>query len=151
LPPQRLKAVQALLPLSVLPGALDLVCVWLIAQLTGALVRQDVSPALQPFGLMDADAASQSLWMIGLFVLFCWLASAAKLGLRLRQQRHLLLHLPPLYHPRLYSKLHSKLRPPSVVRCSTSTAKFPSDRSTGRHQSPFSTHNYGIYLQQQIT
>ena len=27
LPPQRLKAVQALLPLSVLPGALDLVCV----------------------------------------------------------------------------------------------------------------------------
>jgi ATP-binding cassette subfamily B protein len=87
LPPQRLKAVQALLPLSVLPGALDLVCVWLIAQLTGALVRQDVSPALQPFGLMDADAASQSLWMIGLFVLFCWLASAAKLGLRLRQQR----------------------------------------------------------------
>ena len=87
LPPQRLKAVQALLPLSVLPGALDLVCVWLIAQLTGSLVRQDVSPALQPFGLTGADAASQSLWMIGLFVLFCWLASAAKLGLRLRQQR----------------------------------------------------------------
>lgn len=87
LPPQRLRAVQALLPFSVLPGVVDLVCVWLIAQLTGSLVRNDLGslvPGLRPAG---SDPVSQSLWMIGLFVLFCWLASAAKLGLRLRQQR----------------------------------------------------------------
>ena len=35
LPPQRLRALQALVPVSVFPGALDLACVWLIAQLTG--------------------------------------------------------------------------------------------------------------------
>ena len=87
LPPQRLRAVQALLPFSLLPGVVDLVCVWLIAQLTGSLVRNDLGslvPGLRPVG---SDPVSQSLWMIGLFVLFCWLASAAKLGLRLRQQR----------------------------------------------------------------
>lgn len=87
LPPQRLRAVQALLPMSVLPGALDLVCVWLIAQLTGSLVRQDSTASLQVLGLAGSAAANHSLAMIALFVIFCWLASAAKLGLRLRQQR----------------------------------------------------------------
>ncbi|MEN9861338.1 MAG: hypothetical protein RLZZ515_1820 [Cyanobacteriota bacterium] len=82
LPPQRLRALQALVPVSVFPGALDLACVWLIAQLTGSLVSQTT---LQPMaGVVRVD---QSLWLIGLFVLGCWLASAAKLGLRLRQQR----------------------------------------------------------------
>jgi len=87
LPPQRLRAVQALLPFSLLPGAVDLVCVWLIAQLTGSLVRNDLGSLVPGLGAPGSDAVSQSLWMIGLFVLFCWLASAAKLGLRLRQQR----------------------------------------------------------------
>ena len=83
LPPQRLRAVRALLPFSLLPGVLDLVCVWLVARLTGALV----SSGLPNVAIASADRFSQSLWLIALFVVFCWLASAAKLGLRFRQQR----------------------------------------------------------------
>jgi hypothetical protein len=64
---------------------------------------------------------------------------------------HLHLHQSPLYSPRLCSKLRSKLQPHSVVLLAQSKTKFRSDQSTGRHQPPFPTHNYGIYLQQQIT
>ena len=87
LPPQRLRAVQRLLPFSLLPGVLDLVCVWLIAQLTGSLLKQDLVGLAPNLGSAGSDAVSHSLRMIVLFILFCWLASAAKLGLRLRQQR----------------------------------------------------------------
>jgi ATP-binding cassette subfamily B protein len=83
LPPQRLRAVRALLPFSLLPGVLDLVCVWLVARLTGSLVNS----GLPGVAIASADRHSQSLWLITLFVVFCWLASAAKLGLRFRQQR----------------------------------------------------------------
>jgi len=87
LPPQRLRALRVLMPLSLLPGALDLVCVWLIARLTGSLVSNGFSP-LMPARVMAAqEPYQQSIALIALFVLFCWLASAAKLGLRFRQQR----------------------------------------------------------------
>lgn len=87
LPPQRLRALRVLMPLSLLPGALDLVCVWLIARLTGSLVSNGLSP-LMPARVMAAqEPYQQSIALIALFVLFCWLASAAKLGLRFRQQR----------------------------------------------------------------
>ncbi len=88
LPPQRLRAVQRLLPLSVVQGGFDLICVWLIARLTGSLVGQDLSDRLLGPDLGGrADPVAQSLWMIALFVAFCWLASLTKLALRFRQQR----------------------------------------------------------------
>jgi ATP-binding cassette subfamily B protein len=87
LPPQRLRALRVLMPLSLLPGALDLVCVWLIARLTGSLVSNGLGAVMPVGGLAGQEPYQQSITMIALFVLFCWLASAAKLGLRFRQQR----------------------------------------------------------------
>jgi ATP-binding cassette subfamily B protein len=87
LPPQRLRALRVLMPLSLLPGALDLICVWLIARLTGSLVSNGLGAVLPGRGLAGQEPDQQSITMIALFVLFCWLASAAKLGLRFRQQR----------------------------------------------------------------
>ena len=87
LPPQRLRALKVLMPLSLLPGALDLICVWLIARLTGSLVSNGLGAVLPGRGLAGQEPYQQSITMIALFVLFCWLASAAKLGLRFRQQR----------------------------------------------------------------
>jgi len=87
LPPQRLRALRVLMPLSLLPGALDLVCVWLIARLTGSLVSNGFSALMPAPGMAAQEPYQQSITMIALFVLFCWLASAAKLGLRFRQQR----------------------------------------------------------------
>ena len=87
LPPQRLRALRVLMPLSLLPGALDLICVWLIARLTGSLVSNGLGAVLPGRGLAGQEPYQQSITMIALFVLFCWLASAAKLGLRFRQQR----------------------------------------------------------------
>ena len=87
LPPQRLRALRVLMPLSLLPGSLDLICVWLIARLTGSLVSNGLGAVLPGRGLAGQEPYQQSITMIALFVLFCWLASAAKLGLRFRQQR----------------------------------------------------------------
>lgn len=87
LPPQRCRAVQGLLPLSLVQGGFDLICVWLIARLTGSLVGQDLGDRLLGSHFAGSDPLIQSLWMIGLFVVFCWLASLAKLALRFRQQR----------------------------------------------------------------
>jgi ATP-binding cassette subfamily B protein len=87
LPPQRLRALRVLMPLSLLPGALDLVCVWLIARLTGSLVSNGFSALMPARGMAAQEPYQQSITMIALFVLFCWLASAAKLGLRFRQQK----------------------------------------------------------------
>ena len=84
---QRLRALRVLMPLSLLPGALDLICVWLIARLTGSLVSNGLGAVLPARGLAGQEPYQQSITMIALFVLFCWLASAAKLGLRFRQQR----------------------------------------------------------------
>lgn len=83
LPPQRLRSVKALMPVSLLPGLLDLLCVWLVAQLTGSLVKS----SLPGISIESSDYGRQSLFLMGMFVASCWLSSAAKLTLRFRQQR----------------------------------------------------------------
>ena len=87
LPPQRLGAMVRLLPLSVAQGGFDLICVWLIARLTGSLVDRSLSGGWPELNLASGDPFAQTLWIIAAFVVFCWLASLAKLALRFRQQR----------------------------------------------------------------
>ena len=120
LPPQRSRSVVWLLPISVLPGLLDLVCVALIARLTGSLVANSMNRAVPALPLPGGDPRSQSLWLVLLFILFCWLASLAKLGLRLQQQR-LAARIWRDLADRIYARL---LRQPCAFHLQTSTAEL---------------------------
>jgi ATP-binding cassette subfamily B protein len=87
LPRRRLLALRALLPLSVLPGVIDLASVAVVARLTGALVGSGLEDRLPGVRVFGGDGIDQSLWLILIFILLAWAASIAKLSLRFFQQR----------------------------------------------------------------
>ncbi|MFN9071845.1 MAG: ABC transporter ATP-binding protein, partial [Cyanobacteriota bacterium] len=87
LPPERLRALLFLLPLSIVPALADLLTVWVVSRLFGALVGsklQDHLPGVKVFG---GNAFNQSLWLVALLIAFAWLASLSKLLLQFFQQR----------------------------------------------------------------
>lgn len=87
LPAERLRALLILLPLSIVPGLADLLTVWVVSRLFGALVGsklQDHLPGVKVFG---GNSFNQSLWLVGLLIAFAWLASLSKLLLQFFQQR----------------------------------------------------------------
>lgn len=87
LPKQRLLELRLLVPVSIIPGLIDLLSVGVIARLMGALVGhplEDRVPGVKVFG---GNSTDQSLWLILIFVLLSWLASFSKLGLQFLQQR----------------------------------------------------------------
>jgi ATP-binding cassette subfamily B protein len=76
-----------LMPLSIIPGLADLLTVWVVSRLFGALVGsklQDHLPGVKVFG---GDSFNQSLWLILLLIAFAWVASISKLVLQFFQQR----------------------------------------------------------------
>lgn len=87
LPARRLKALLILLPVSVLPGLIDLASVAVIARLTGALVGSELEDRLPGVHVFGGDAVDQSLWLILIFIVLAWLASLSKLSLKFFQQR----------------------------------------------------------------
>ena len=75
LPEQRRTALWRLLPISVLPGLLDLALVGVGARLVGALVGtnlEDKMPGVKVFGGKPLD---QTLCLIAIFIGLAWLAS----------------------------------------------------------------------------
>lgn len=54
-----------LLPLSVAQGGFDLICVWLIARLTGSLVNGNLSGRLPEVNVVGVAPFMQTLWLIG--------------------------------------------------------------------------------------
>jgi len=87
LPARRRRALWRLIPLSVVPGLLDLTLVAIGTRLIGALVGtrlEDRVPGIHVFG---GSPLSQTLWLIALFVGCAWLASISKIGLQFVQQR----------------------------------------------------------------
>ena len=87
LPPRRLKAFLLLLPVSVLPGLIDLASVAVIARLTGALVGSELEDRVPSVHVFGGNSVDQSLWLILIFVVLAWLASISKLSLKYFQQR----------------------------------------------------------------
>ncbi|MFN9631117.1 MAG: ABC transporter ATP-binding protein [Cyanobacteriota bacterium] len=76
-----------LMPLSIIPGLADLLTVWVVSRLFGALVGsklQDHLPGVKVFG---GDSFNQSLWLILLLITFAWVAAISKLVLQFFQQR----------------------------------------------------------------
>lgn len=75
------------MPLSIIPGLADLLTVWVVSRLFGALVGsklQDHLPGVKVFG---GDSFNQSLWLILLLITFAWVAAISKLVLQFFQQR----------------------------------------------------------------
>jgi ATP-binding cassette subfamily B protein len=87
LPERRLRSLVVLLPLSVLPGVIDLASVAVIARLTGALVGSELEDRLPGIHVFGGDGVDQSLWLILVFIVLAWLASLSKISLKFFQQR----------------------------------------------------------------
>ena len=87
LPSKRRRILIVLVPLSMMPGLLDLASIAVVGRLMGTLVGNrlgDLIPGMRVFG---GDGIDQSLWMIAIFVLLAWLSSATKITLRFLQYR----------------------------------------------------------------
>lgn len=87
LPKQRLVELRLLVPVSIIPGLIDLFSVGVIARLMGALVGHPLEDRLPGVKVFGGNTTDQSLWLILLFVILSWLASLSKLGLQYLQQR----------------------------------------------------------------
>lgn len=87
LPPERLRSLILLMPLSVIPGLADLLTVWVVSRLFGAMVGSKLQNHLPGVKVFGGDSFNQSLWLILLLIVFAWLASLSKLLLQFFQQR----------------------------------------------------------------
>ncbi len=87
LPRRRRSALWMLVPLSVVPGVIDLASVAVIARLTGSLVDSDLEDRLPGIHVFGGDSVNQSVWMILVFILLAWGASLSKISLKFFQQR----------------------------------------------------------------
>jgi len=82
LPKARARSLLVLLPLSVMPGVIDLLSVAAVARLTGALVGSGLDDHLPGIRVFGGDGIDQSLWLILAFILLAWAGSAAKITLK---------------------------------------------------------------------
>jgi len=87
LPRQRMRQLLVLVPLSLMPGLIDLLSVAVVARLTGALVGSDLADQLPGVHVFGGDGIDQSLWLIVIFILLAWGASSSKIILKFFQQR----------------------------------------------------------------
>ena len=87
LPRRRRSALWMLVPLSFVPGVIDLASVAVIARLTGSLVDSDLEDRLPGIHVFCGDSVNQSVWMILVFILLAWGASLSKISLKFFQQR----------------------------------------------------------------
>ncbi len=87
LPPERSRALALLMPLSIVPGLADLLTVWVVSRLFGALVGSKLHDHLPGVKVFGGDSFNQSLWLILLLIVFAWVAALSKLVLQFFQQR----------------------------------------------------------------
>ncbi len=87
LPAERFRALLVLVPLSIVPGLIDLATVAMVARLMGSLVGSDLKDTVPGVKVFGGNAIDQSLWLIVLLILLSWVGSLSKLGLQFCQQR----------------------------------------------------------------
>ena len=116
LPKERYRAFLTIAPLSILPGLIDLLTIGVVARLAGALIGANLLDALPGIKIFGGDMIDQSLWLIGIFIVLAWTASALRLTLQYTQQRLTALiwrdfsdqiHHNVLYQPYSYHLLRS--------------------------------------------
>ncbi len=87
-----------------LPGIIDLASIAVVGRLMGALVGTKLVNLFPGPRIFSGDGVDQSLWLIGIFIILAWLASATKISLRFVQYR-----LTAQVWGDISSLLHSKL------------------------------------------
>ena len=87
LPLVRIRSLTVLVPLSLLPGCIDLLSVAVIARLTGALVGSDLEDRLPSIHVFGGTPVDQSFWLVLIFIVLAWAASISKITLKFFQQR----------------------------------------------------------------
>ncbi len=87
-----------------LPGIIDLASIAVVGRLMGALVGTKLANLLPGIKFFGGDDINQSFWLIGIFIILAWLASATKITLRFLQYR-----LTAQVWGDISSLLHSKL------------------------------------------
>lgn len=87
LPQQRRRSLWRLLPLSVLPGLMDLALVATGARMVGSLVGSRLADQIPGIKVFGGDQLDQSLWLVIVFIGLAWSASLSKLVLQLFQER----------------------------------------------------------------
>lgn len=87
LPAERFRALLVLVPLSIVPGLIDLATVAMVARLMGSLVGSDLKDTVPGVKVFGGNAIDQSLWLIVLLIALSWVGSLSKLGLQFCQQR----------------------------------------------------------------
>lgn len=104
LPKRRFRTLLVLVPISMLPGIIDLASIAVVGRLMGALVGTKLANLLPGIKFFGGDDINQSFWLIGIFIILAWLASATKITLRFLQYR-----LTAQVWGDISSLLHSKL------------------------------------------
>ncbi|WP_320677426.1 ABC transporter ATP-binding protein [Prochlorococcus sp. MIT 1300] len=104
LPRRRLRTLLVLVPISMMPGIIDLASIAVVGRLMGALVGSKLANLLPGIKFFGGDGIDQSLWLIGIFIVLAWLASVTKISLRFLQYR-----LTAQVWGDISSLLHSKL------------------------------------------
>ena len=87
LPKRRFRTLLVLVPISMLPGIIDLASIAVVGRLMGALVGSRLSNLIPGIRFFGGDGVNQSLWLIGIFIVLAWLASITKVTLRFLQYR----------------------------------------------------------------
>ncbi len=87
LPRRRLRTLLVLVPISMLPGIIDLGSIAVVGRLMGALVGSRLANIIPGIRFFGGDGVDQSLWLISIFIVLAWLASATKITLRFLQYR----------------------------------------------------------------
>ena len=104
LPRRRFRTLILLIPISMLPGIIDLVSIAVVGRLMGALVGSKLANIIPGPRIFAGNGVEQSLWLIGIFIILAWIASATKITLRFLQYR-----LTAQIWGDISSLLHSKL------------------------------------------
>lgn len=87
LPKERIAQLRLLVPLSFIPGLIDLASVGVVARLMGALVGSKLEDRIPGVRVFGGDLVDQSLWLILMFAILAWMASFSKFTLQFFQQR----------------------------------------------------------------
>ncbi len=104
LPRRRFRTLLLLIPISMLPGIIDLASIAVVGRLMGALVGSRLANLIPGIKFFGGDGVNQSLWLIAIFIGLAWLASTTKITLRFLQYR-----LTSQVWGDISSLLHSKL------------------------------------------
>ncbi|MFN7229903.1 MAG: ABC transporter ATP-binding protein [Synechococcaceae cyanobacterium] len=87
IPAHRLRALGWILPIALLSGLLDLASVAVIARMVSSLLGGRLADAVPGVRVFGGSHSEQAIWLVLIFIGLSWLSSAARLVLKVSQER----------------------------------------------------------------